>query len=61
MVAGFTQGVTGFGFGLLAIPLLSLFIDIKAAVPLCSLLLNTIPGTPYLIINNFLNYYSFNG
>jgi uncharacterized membrane protein YfcA len=38
MVAGFTQGVTGFGFGLLAIPLLSLFIDIKAAVPLCSLL-----------------------
>ncbi len=38
MVAGFTQGVTGFGFGLLAIPLLSLFIDIKIAVPLCSLL-----------------------
>ena len=38
MVAGFTQGVTGFGFGLLAIPLLSLFIDIKTAVPLCSLL-----------------------
>jgi uncharacterized membrane protein YfcA len=38
MVAGFIQGVTGFGFGLLAIPLLSLFIDIKTAVPLCSLL-----------------------
>jgi uncharacterized protein len=38
LVAGFTQGVTGFGFGLLAIPLLSLFIDIKTAVPLCSLL-----------------------
>ena len=38
LVAGFTQGVTGFGFGLLAIPLLSLLIDIKAAVPLCSLL-----------------------
>jgi len=38
MAAGFTQGVTGFGFGLLAIPLLSLFIDIKTAVPLCSLL-----------------------
>lgn len=38
LVAGFTQGITGFGFGLLAIPLLSLFIDIKTAVPLCSLL-----------------------
>ena len=38
LIAGFTQGVTGFGFGLLAIPLLSLFIDIKTAVPLCSLL-----------------------
>ena len=38
LVAGFTQGVTGFGFGLLAIPLLSLFIGIKTAVPLCSLL-----------------------
>jgi len=38
LVAGFTQGVTGFGFGLLAIPLLSLFIDIKTGVPLCSLL-----------------------
>ena len=38
LLAGFTQGVTGFGFGLLAIPLLSLFIDIKTAVPLCSLL-----------------------
>jgi uncharacterized membrane protein YfcA len=29
LLAGFTQGVTGFGFGLLAIPLLSLFIDMK--------------------------------
>ena len=38
LVAGFTQGVNGFGFGLLAIPLLSLFIDIKTGVPLCSLL-----------------------
>lgn len=38
LAAGFTQGVTGFGFGLLAIPLLSLFIDIKTGVPLCSLL-----------------------
>ncbi len=44
LAAGFTQGVTGFGFGLLAIPLLSLFIDIKTAVPLCSLLGMLITG-----------------
>jgi uncharacterized membrane protein YfcA len=44
LVAGFTQGVTGFGFGLLAIPLLSLLIDIKTAVPLCSLLGMLITG-----------------
>lgn len=37
LFAGFTQGVTGFGSALLAIPLLTLFIDIKTAVPLCSL------------------------
>ncbi len=38
LIAGFTQGVTGFGFGLMAIPMLSLFIDLKTGVPLCSLL-----------------------
>lgn len=44
LAAGFTQGITGFGFGLLAIPLLTLFIDIKTAVPLCSLLGIVITG-----------------
>ncbi|MDF1578640.1 MAG: sulfite exporter TauE/SafE family protein [Desulfurivibrionaceae bacterium] len=33
----FTQGLTGFGFALVSIPLLVLFIDIKTAVPLCML------------------------
>lgn len=33
----FTQGLTGFGFALVSIPLLVLFVDIKTAVPLCML------------------------
>jgi len=35
--AGFVQGLTGFGSALVAIPLLCLIMDIKAAVPLCML------------------------
>lgn len=35
--AGWVQGVSGFGSALIAIPLLTLIIDIKMAVPLCSL------------------------
>ena len=35
--AGIVQGLTGFGSALVAIPLLCLLIDIKQAVPLCSL------------------------
>lgn len=35
--AGFLQGVTGFGSALIAMPLLSYVIDIKAAVPVCTL------------------------
>ncbi len=35
--AGWVQGVSGFGSALVAIPLLTLIIDIKTAVPLCSL------------------------
>lgn len=35
--AGWVQGVSGFGSALIAIPLLTLIIDIKTAVPLCSL------------------------
>lgn len=36
-LASWVQGVTGFGSALVAIPLLSLIIDIKEAVPLCVL------------------------
>jgi uncharacterized membrane protein YfcA len=45
--SGFIQGLTGFGSALVAIPLLSLFIDIKMAIPLC--ILNS------LIINGYLS------
>ncbi len=34
LVAAFVQGYTGFGSALVAIPLLSLFLDVKLAVPL---------------------------
>jgi uncharacterized membrane protein YfcA len=36
-LAGFTQGVSGFGSALVAMPLLLFFIDVKTAVPLCML------------------------
>ena len=36
-LASWVQGVSGFGPALVAIPLLSLFIDVKMAIPLCSL------------------------
>lgn len=34
IIAGFIQGLTGFGFSLVAIPVLAVFINIKQAVPL---------------------------
>lgn len=37
LLAGFIQGVTGFGSALVAMPLLCLFIDVKEAIPLCML------------------------
>lgn len=48
LLAGFTQGISGFGSALVAIPLLSLIIDIKSAVPLC--ILNSLVITTYLSI-----------
>ncbi len=47
LVAGFTQGISGFGAALVAMPLLTLLIGIKAAVPL--IMLNG------LIITGFLS------
>ncbi|BCS87264.1 sulfite exporter TauE/SafE family protein [Pseudodesulfovibrio sediminis] len=38
LLAAFIQGLTGFGFGLIALPLLGFFIDIKTNVPLIVLL-----------------------
>jgi len=38
ITAGFLQGLTGFGFGLIALPLLSLFIPFKTIVPLTLML-----------------------
>ncbi len=37
LLAGFTQGVSGFGSALVAMPLLTMFMDVQAAVPLCML------------------------
>lgn len=37
LLGSFTQGLTGFGFALVSIPLLVLFMDIRTAVPLCML------------------------
>jgi hypothetical protein len=36
--AGFLQGLTGFGFGLMALPLMSLFVPIKTIIPLIIIL-----------------------
>lgn len=38
LIAGFLQGLTGFGFGLIALPLLGFFIGIKTIIPLIILL-----------------------
>ncbi len=46
LVAGFIQGLSGFGSALLAMPLLTMFIDLKIAVPLC--ILNSLLITAYL-------------
>jgi len=48
LLAGFIQGLTGFGSALVAIPLLSFILDIKTAVPLC--MLNGLIITGYLAI-----------
>ncbi|MCF6291138.1 MAG: sulfite exporter TauE/SafE family protein [Desulfobacterales bacterium] len=45
-MAGLIQGMTGFGAGLLAMPLLAFFLDIRVAVPLC--MLNGLIITAYL-------------
>ena len=46
LLAGFTQGVSGFGAALVAMPLLSMIMDIQTAVPLY--MLNGLVLTLYL-------------
>lgn len=38
LAAGFLQGLTGFGFGLITLPLLAIFIPLKTIIPLICLL-----------------------
>jgi len=45
-LAGIVQGISGFGSALIAMPLLTLFIDVKTAVPLC--ILHSVLMTSYL-------------
>lgn len=47
-LAGFVQGMTGFGSALVAMPLLSLCVDVKSAVPLCTL--NNLVITTFLVL-----------
>jgi uncharacterized membrane protein YfcA len=47
-IAGFAQGLSGFGSALIAMPLLTVFVDVKTAVPLC--VLNS------LLISLYLGY-----
>lgn len=48
LLAGFVQGLTGFGSALVAMPLLSLCVDVKTAVPLCTL--NSVVITTFLVL-----------
>ena len=52
LLAGGVQGVTGFGSALVAIPLLSLVMDVKQAVPLA--ILNGLVVTTTLVSYNFV-------
>ncbi|UCD34627.1 MAG: sulfite exporter TauE/SafE family protein [Nitrospiraceae bacterium] len=46
LAAGIVQGISGFGSALIAMPLLTVFIDVKSAVPLC--ILQSVLITSYL-------------
>lgn len=45
LIGAFTQGLTGFGFAMISVPLLSVFMEIKAAITLgalCGLIINAV-------------------
>ncbi len=56
LLAGLIQGLTGFGGGLVAIPLLCLIMDVKLAVPLSILSGLVITTTMAYELRNFLNW-----
>jgi len=55
-MAGITQGVTGFGAGLVAMPLLAFYLDIRVAVPLCMLNGLLITGFLSLQLKNHVDW-----
>lgn len=56
-IAGITQGVTGFGAGLVAMPLLAFYMDIRVAVPLCMLNGLIITGFLSLQLKNHIDWH----
>jgi len=55
-MAGLTQGMTGFGAGLLAMPLLAFYLDLRVAVPLCMLNGLLITGFLSLQLKNYVDW-----
>lgn len=55
VVAGFLQGLTGFGFALIALPLMGLFMDIKISIPLIILLALCISVTLSIQLRSSIN------
>jgi len=55
-MAGITQGMTGFGAGLLAMPLLAFYLDLRVAVPLCMLNGLLITGFLSLQLKNYVDW-----
>jgi len=56
LIAGVVQGLTGFGAGLLAIPLLCLIMDVKLAVSVCIVSTLAISTTMAYDLRRYLDY-----
>ncbi len=56
LVAGFTQGITGFGSALIMLPMLTLFVGIKTVIPLVTLLGACINVILFLQIHRHLEW-----
>jgi uncharacterized membrane protein YfcA len=56
LLAGFTQGFTGFGSVLVALPLLTLFLDVRMAVPLVTLFSLVINIVLFFQVHKHLNF-----